>query len=286
MSEKNQIENQNQRSALVERIRAEPDPMCRLRLVMAALRDPMDGCAWDLKQDLRSLARYTIEEAYEVSDAIQRNDLSALREELGDLLLQIVFQSQIAQEQGHFTLDDVAAQIVEKLIFRHPHVFGADHASTPEDVVVLWDAKKAQEKEEGKNESRLDGVTAGLPALLHAQKLQKKAAKCGFTWPDTKSALAKLHEELEEMEKAEAQDPSSTETAEEIGDVLFCLVNYARIAGHDAEEILAQTNRKFLRIFKNMEYVFQQNNASFEDASLEKLLAAWRQAKKITREKT
>lgn len=236
--------------------------------VMARLRNSDGGCPWDLEQDFKSIAPYTIEEAYEVADAIERGDLNDLKEELGDLLLQVVFHAQMASEQNIFTFDDVADGIAEKLIYRHPHVFGDRTAANAEEVLTIWNERKDAEKD---NDSAIDGVTLGLPALLRAQKLQKKAAKARFVWPDTKAAWEKLEEELDELKSA----TSPENEAEEIGDVLFCIVNYARMKGYDAEEILADTNRKFERRFKSMESNLEQEHLSLREASLDQMLAAW-----------
>ena len=250
----------------------EPDPLKKLILIMARLRDPDGGCPWDIEQDFSSIAPHTVEEAYEVADAIERNDVTDLKEELGDLLLQVVFHSQIAQDKNLFTLDDVASAIADKLIFRHPHVFGDETALSASDVVSIWDAKKDEEK---KNKSAVGGVTLGLPALLRAQKLQKKAGKAGFVWPDLPSAWAKLEEELAEFKAAE----NAEHQAEELGDLLFCIVNYARLSGHDCENILAKTNQKFERRFAAMEQLVSAGGQTLADLSLEDMLAAWRDAK-------
>ncbi len=240
----------------------------KLLNVMARLRDPNGGCPWDLEQDFKSIAPYTIEEAYEVADAIERGDMKDFKEELGDLLLQVVFQSQMASEQNLFTFDDVADAIAEKLIYRHPHVFGDESAQTADDVVSIWDSRKDAEKT---SKSAIDGVTLGLPSLLRAQKLQKKAGKAGFVWPDTQSAWAKLEEELAEFKAAETKE----DQAEELGDLLFCIVNYARLSGHDAEEILTATNKKFERRFKAMESILEENGQVLDASNLDQMLQAW-----------
>lgn len=247
----------------------------RLLAVMKKLRDPNGGCPWDLEQTFQSIAPCTIEEAYEVADAIERNDLNNLKEELGDLLLQVVFHAQIAAEDNIFTFDDVAGAIADKLVYRHPHVFGNQTAATPDDVMEIWNERKNSEK---KNESAIDGVTLGLPALLRAQKLQKKAAKSGFEWPDQDSAWTKLEEELAEFKAAQTKEHQ----AEELGDLLFCIVNYARMAGHDTEEILRQTNKKFERRFKAMEKILKEENKTLKDASLDQMLEGWRRGKPVS----
>lgn len=250
---------------------APPDnarPIDRLLEVMAALRDPIAGCPWDLEQDFSSIAPYTVEEAYEVADAIARGNMQDLKEELGDLLLQVVFHARMAQEQNLFSFDDIAAALSDKLVYRHPHVFGDEHAANAEEVIGIWNARKDSEKN---NDSAIDGVTLGLPALLRAQKLQKKAAKSRFVWPDAESAWAKLEEELAELKSA----PDKDNEAEEIGDVLFCLVNYARMKGHDAEDILTATNRKFETRFKAMEKNLADDNLTLQSATLDQMLSAW-----------
>lgn len=222
----------------------------RLLSIMARLRDPNGGCPWDIAQDLKSIAPYTIEEAYEVADAIDRGDMAALKEELGDLLLQSVYHAQMATEAGLFTFEDVVKAVADKMVARHPHVFGDGAAKTPGDVNVIWEQQKDAEKPRG--DSALGGVTLGLPALLRAVKLQKKAAKVGYVWPNAEAAFDKVTEEIAEFKEAMAEnDPAHA--AEEWGDLLFCLVNYARMNGIDSEESLRAANAKFERRFKGME---------------------------------
>jgi len=243
-------------------------PIDRLLAVMSRLRDPVDGCPWDLEQNFKTIAPYTIEEAYEVADAIERDNMKDLKEELGDLLLQVVFHARMAEEQKLFSFEDVAAAIADKLIYRHPHVFGDQSAANADDVLGIWNARKDAEKV---NDSAIDGVTRGLPSLLRAQKLQKKAAKARFVWPDAESAWAKLEEELQELKSA----PDKENEAEELGDLMFCIVNYARMKGHDAEEVLTATNRKFERRFKAMESNLKKENLDMDSATLEQMLKAW-----------
>lgn len=247
-------------------------PIDRLLQVMAALRDPDHGCPWDLEQDFSSIAPYTIEEAYEVADAIARNNVQDLKEELGDLLLQVVFHARMAEEQNLFTFEDIAGALSKKLVYRHPHVFDDEHASNADEVIKIWNARKESEKE---NDSAIDGVTLGLPALLRAQKLQKKAAKARFVWSDAQAAWNKLEEELVELKSA----TDAKNEAEEIGDVLFCIVNYARMKGYDAEAILTATNRKFESRFKAMESRLSVEKLTLETASLDQMLAAWSKGK-------
>lgn len=247
-------------------------PIDRLLGIMRALRDPENGCPWDLEQTFKTIAPYTVEEAYEVADAIERENVNDLKEELGDLLLQIVFHAQMATEENHFDFDDVATALCDKLVYRHPHVFGDESAANAAEVLTIWNARKDAEK---KGDSAIDGVTLGLPALLRAQKLQKKAGKSGFVWPDAESAWEKLEEELQEFKDANTKE----EEADELGDLLFCIVNYARLKGHDAEEILTATNKKFERRFKAMETVLSEQNKKLPDLPLEDMLDAWRAGK-------
>ena len=217
-----------------------------LAAVMARLRAPDGGCPWDVAQDFASIAPYTIEEAYEVADAIARGDLADLREELGDLALQVVYHSQMAAEVGAFTLDDVLAGITAKMIRRHPHVFaGDDHVTTADAQSANWETLKAAEKPRA---HALDGVALGLPALLRAEKLQRRAARTGFDWPDAAGPRAKIDEELAEIITA-----SDNSRAEEVGDLLFSVVNYARHLGIDAEAALRVANAKFEARFAAME---------------------------------
>lgn len=252
---------------------AHTTPIQKLIETMARLRDPQTGCPWDIEQDFKSIIPYTIEEAYEVADAIEREDMDEFKEELGDLLLQVIFHCQMAHEQNIFTFDDVVTALVEKLIYRHPHVFGEEKAANAAEVVKIWDARKNAKK---KNESAIDGVTLGLPSLLRAQKLQKKAAKSGFVWPDTDSAWKKVEEELQEFKDAKTPDHQ----AEELGDLMFCIVNYARMKGLDTEAVLTATNKKFEERFKAMEHNLTATNKNLETSSLDEKLSAWNMGKK------
>jgi len=243
--------------------------------VMAKLRDPNGGCPWDLEQDFKSIAPYTIEEAYEVAEAIDNNDMANLREELGDLLLQPIYHAQMAAEDEHFTINDVIHDITAKMIYRHPHVFGDTDAQSAEDVNAIWDEKKASEQGKDTHQSAIDGVPKALPAALRAQKLQKKAAKTGFEWPHTDDVLDKLVEELQELKDAEAQEHK----LEEFGDILFVMVNYGRMLGLNAEEALRQCNTKFEKRFKGMEDDFETQNRIINDATLEEMLSAWNNQK-------
>lgn len=237
----------------------------RLVAIMRRLRDPVSGCEWDRAQSFATIAPYTIEEAYEVADAIDREDMAALAEELGDLQLQVVFHAQMAEEAGLFALDDVFGQICDKLERRHPHIFGgAEHSPG-------WEAIKAAERAAKTGDSVLDGVTAALPALDRAAKLQKRAARLGFDWPDNSGARAKVDEELAELD-AETTGPARQE---ELGDLLFAVVNLARHLNIDPEEALRQANRKFERRFRQIE-----RTPGFEQLPLDEKEALWLSAKR------
>lgn len=218
--------------------------MERLLTIMKRLRDPATGCEWDVAQTFDSIAPYTIEEAHEVADAIARGDMAELKDELGDLLLQVVFHAQIAEDQGHFTFADVVTAISDKMERRHPHIFG----DTAEGGHHLWEQIKAEERRVKAAGGTLDGVALGLPALMRAEKLQKRAARVGFDWPDPDGSRAKIDEELQEVAEA---CPDTLE--EEFGDLLFAVVNWARHHGVDAEAALRAGNRKFERRFRAME---------------------------------
>jgi ATP diphosphatase len=266
--------------------------IARLLEIMAALRTPGSGCPWDLEQNFATIAPYTLEEAYEVADAILRSDLTDLREELGDLLLQVVFHARMAQEQGAFDFGDVVAGITEKLIRRHPHVFGEGGKLTPEAVAGLWDRIKAQEKAEraGRQASEsahvaagaLAGVPANLPALTRALKLQSKASKVGFDWNDPLAVLSKIREEADEIE-AEIVAGRRLAAGHEVGDLLFAAVNLARHVGADPEAVLRATNRKFEQRFGAIERALAQRGKSPAEASLAEMDALWDEAKAAER---
>jgi len=240
----------------------------RLVTIMARLRDPATGCDWDVAQDFASIAPYTIEEAYEVADAIARNDMADLKDELGDLLLQVVFHSRMAEEAGLFALPDVVAAISDKMERRHPHVFG----NSPGGHAQHWERLKADERAAKGDAGALDGVAIGLPALLRAEKLQKRAARTGFDWPDASGPRAKVDEEIAEIEAA-----SPAEREEEIGDLLFAVVNWARHLGVDAEAALRAANAKFERRFKAME---AEAGDAFVELDLEAKEELWLAAKR------
>jgi MazG family protein len=254
-------------------------PIDRLLAIMAQLRDPETGCAWDLEQSFATIAPYTVEEAYEVADAIERGDLSDLRDELGDLLLQVVFHSRMAQEDGHFAFDDVANAISEKMIRRHPHIFADEAQRTSAEQTVAWEAIKAQERAtKGKTESLLDDVPAGLPALTRAVKLSRRAATVGFVWPTVEQVLDKLDEEVGEL-KVEIEAGDLAKAREELGDVLFVVANIARTLEIDPEDALRATNAKFARRFRFIEAALKGRGKTPETSDLAEMDALWDQAK-------
>ncbi|MHC2334543.1 nucleoside triphosphate pyrophosphohydrolase [Bradyrhizobium sp. USDA 4454] len=261
----------------------------RLIEIMAALRTPVTGCPWDLEQDFQTIAPYTIEEAYEVADAITRGDLDDLREELGDLLLQVVYHAQMAEEQNAFAFGDVVEAITRKLIRRHPHVFAdRDGNIQPAGVKSAWERIKAEEKaeraarrppEDTAHASLLASVKAGLPALTRAVELQRKASTVGFDWNDPRAVLAKIREEADEIEAALERNDKA-EIAEETGDLMFALVNLARHVDADPETALRATNAKFERRFAYIERALAAKGRSLDDATLEEMDVLWNEAKR------
>ncbi len=258
----------------------------RLLEIMAMLRTPGSGCPWDLEQNFSTIAPYTIEEAYEVADAIARGDLDDLRDELGDLLLQVVFHARMAEEQNAFSFGDVVEAITRKMVRRHPHVFAdKDGRLSPSDVKGAWDRIKAEEKAEraagaggGAHKSLLSNVKTGQPALARAMELQRKASQVGFDWNDPRAVLHKIREEADEIETA--LDRGHAEAlAEETGDLLFALVNLARHIGADPEHALRGTNAKFERRFAYIERALAAQGRSLEGASLDEMDALWNEAK-------
>jgi ATP diphosphatase len=249
----------------------------RLLWVMECLRNPAGGCPWDLQQDFKTIVPYTIEEAYEVADAVDRGDMNDLKEELGDLLFQSVFHAQMANEQGLFSFNDVVTGVADKMVSRHPHVFGDQAAASAADVTAIWEAQKAAEKPA--DGDIFASVTKGLPALLRAQKLQKKAAKEGFTWPDSKAAWVKVREEYAEATEA-LESGDKVAIAEELGDLMFCLVNVARLEGLDVEEIMRNCNVKFINNYNNMKEFLKVKNKDISTLCLDEMVDAWKQAKK------
>lgn len=249
-------------------------PINRLLAIMARLRDPHSGCEWDLAQTYATIAPYTLEEAYEVADAIERNDLSALKEELGDLLLQVVFHARMAEEAGHFDFHAVAETISVKMEARHPHIFGdadADGQSREE----RWESLKAEERAAKGATSAMDGVAVALPALLRAEKLQKRAARQGFDWPDHEGPTDKLHEEMGELAAAGTEN----ERIEEAGDLLFAAVNLVRAYGVAAEDALRAANAKFERRYRGMEGLARYRNVDFAQLTLDQQEELWRDVK-------
>lgn len=256
-----------------------------LLTLMATLRDPQRGCPWDRQQTFKTIAPYTLEEAFEVADAIEQNDMMALREELGDLLFQVVFHARMAEEAEAFAFDDVVEAITEKMIRRHPHVFADAEVADAEEQTLRWEAQKATEraaKSQGES-SLLDGVALGLPALTRAEKLQKRASRAGFDWPEVKGVLAKVHEELDEVEQELARDEREALQGE-IGDLLFSVVNLARHSGIDAEHALRAANLKFERRFRSMERAIASQGKSVGECSLEQLDAEWDKIKEQERQ--
>jgi nucleoside triphosphate diphosphatase len=270
----------------------DPKDISRLLDIMAALRTPGTGCPWDLEQNFATIAPYTIEEAYEVADAIARGDLDDLRDELGDLLLQVVFHARMAEEQDAFAFGDVVEAISRKMIRRHPHVFADKNGRlTPSDGKGAWERIKAEEKadraarrppDQASHKSLLSGVKTGQPALARAMELQRKASTVGFDWNDPRAVLRKIREEADEIEAALDRGDSAG-LAEETGDLLFALVNLARHVGVDPELALRGTNAKFERRFGYIEHALASLGRSLEDASLEEMDALWEEAKTAER---
>jgi uncharacterized protein YabN with tetrapyrrole methylase and pyrophosphatase domain len=276
--------------------------MEKLLKIMAALRDPDSGCPWDLQQDFQTIAPYTIEEAYEVADAIARKDFVGLKDELGDLLLQVVFHSQMAQEAGLFAFDDVIDAICEKMTRRHPHVFQQQNddkdAKTPEAIAAIkkfwgqratdsekieeikqfWESEKKRERGDMSDNGVLDGIALALPALVRAQKLQKRAAHHGFDWPDIAGVLDKMQEEIAELQQAVAQGEPAEQRAE-LGDLLFTCVNLARWLLVDAEDSLREASRKFEKRFNSVEAKLKIQGKRWDECTLQELDTFWNQAK-------
>ncbi len=256
----------------------------RLLRMMAKLRDPNGGCPWDLRQDFATIAPYTIEEAYEVADAIERGDLGDLKDELGDLLFQVVFHARMAEERGDFTFIDVVTAIADKMEARHPHVFAGGTLEDERAVNQWWEERKASERAakaaaSGHPPSTLDGIAIGLPALTRALKLQKRAARVGFDWSDAPPILDKLDEELREL-RVELASGDTDRIEDEFGDVLFVVVNLARHLKLDPETALRRTNGKFEQRFRFIEEQLAADGRALETASLDEMEALWQRAKK------
>ncbi|MEY8831297.1 nucleoside triphosphate pyrophosphohydrolase [Sedimentitalea sp. XS_ASV28] len=251
----------------------------RLLEIMRRLRDPETGCPWDVEQDFASIAPYTIEEAYEVADAIDRQDWNELQGELGDLLLQTVYHTQMGEEAGHFDFQSVVRAISDKMVARHPHVFGDESRDkSAEQQTADWEAIKAVERAGKAQQGTLDGVAVGLPALLRAYKLQKRAARVGFDWPDASHVLNKISEECAEL--VEARDAQDTDHAEEeFGDLLFVMANLARHMGIDPEAALRRANAKFIRRFQGVEMHLAEKGKSPKDSDLAEMDLLWNKVK-------
>ncbi len=254
------------------------EALTQLLATMARLRDPVGGCPWDQVQDFATIAPYTIEEAYEVEDAIHRRDRTALLDELGDLLFQVVYHAQMAEEEGVFTFADVAETIHRKMVLRHPHVFAASHARTAAEQTQAWEVQKATERTARAESGTLAGIPLALPALTRAQKLTRRAGRVGFDWPDAAAVLDKLEEEANEL-RAELADADPARLADEVGDLLFVLANLARKLDLDAEACLRGANRKFERRFGAVETSLAQSGRAPSDATLDEMEDLWRAAK-------
>lgn len=258
----------------------------RLLEIMQQLRDPQSGCPWDLKQSFKSIVPYTIEEAYEVADAIENGDMHEVKDELGDLLFQVVFYAQLAREQSEFDFDGIAEVVADKLIRRHPHVFAGGKLPSSADVGQQWEQIKQRERaDKGQSDtSALANVPKGMAPLIRAQKLQKKCAKVGFDWPDVAPVLDKIQEEIAEV-KAELVETEVDQGAveEEIGDLLFAVVNLSRHVKVDAETALRKANTKFEQRFRAVEQILADQQKTLADASLDEMEAAWQQVKSTSR---
>ncbi|MEP3297096.1 MAG: nucleoside triphosphate pyrophosphohydrolase [Pseudoruegeria sp.] len=258
--------------------------MPRLLEIMRRLRDPDTGCPWDIEQDFVTIAPYTIEEAYEVADAIEQKDWPALEGELGDLLLQTVYHTQMGQEAGHFDFDSVVKSISDKMVDRHPHVFGDESRNkTAEQQTIDWEAQKAKERAERAEKGTLDGVAIGLPALLRAYKLQKRAARVGFDWPSTIEVLDKIQEESRELIEAK-EELSQAEVIEEYGDLLFVMANLGRHLGIEPEEALRAANAKFTHRFEKVEKKLAARGKTPSESNLHEMDQLWDEVKHEARE--
>ena len=259
------------------------EPLVRLLAIMARLRDPQGGCPWDIEQTFATIAPYTIEEAYEVADAIARGDMDELRDELGDLLLQVVYHARMAEEAGAFAFADVAAAVADKMVRRHPHVFGQDEVKDAAEQTHRWEAIKAAERtDKDQAASALDGVPLALPALTRAAKLTRRAARVGFDWPDIGSVIAKLREELGELEH-EIEAGDQAKAREELGDLLFVCANLARKLDAEPEDALRAANAKFTRRFAHIEARLAQLGRTPTDSDLQEMDALWDDAKAAER---
>ena len=259
--------------------------MQKLLEIMQALRDPKTGCPWDIEQDFKSIAAYTVEEAYEVADAIERGDMHDLKDELGDLLFQVVFHSQMASENKDFCFTDVAEAINDKLVRRHPHVFAGESREDKEQLNEAWEQHKHQERNNKERNSKqqvssaLDGIAASLPALRWAEKIQKRAARTGFDWDELKPVFEKLHEEIDELKQEVGIEDNQARIADELGDILFSCVNLSRHLHVNPEQALRDANRKFMSRFAVVEQLVQEDGRAMDDCNIAELEAYWQKAK-------
>jgi ATP diphosphatase len=258
----------------------------RLQEIMRALRDPESGCPWDQKQDFSTIAPYTIEEAYEIADAIERGDMHDLKDELGDLLFHVVFHAQMASEQNEFCFDDVVKAVNDKLVRRHPHVFADNKAGTDEELLTAWEQQKASERSDKKKPdaemtSVLDGIASSLPALKWSEKIQKRAAHTGFDWDEIAPVFEKLNEEIVELKREVDIDDNYERIMDEMGDVLFSCVNLSRHLGVSAELALRQGNRKFIGRFQQMEQLIAGDERAINQCTLDELEEYWQKSKEL-----
>jgi MazG family protein len=253
--------------------------------IMVALRDPEKGCPWDIEQTFKTISAYTIEEAYEVADAIERMDMHDLKDELGDLLFQVVFHARMAEELGEFNFDDVARAISEKLVRRHPHVFGDEVAGSHEELHRAWEQQKKNERQakEPEHKSVLDGIASTMPALRWSSKLQKRAAHHGFDWEDVAPVFDKLQEEIGELKAEIVHENNQERIADELGDILFACVNLSRHLDVNPEQALRDSNLKFISRFTVVEQLLQEDGRLMDDCSVEELEAYWQKSKNILR---
>lgn len=265
----------------------DPHPIEKLIAIMAQLRAPEGGCPWDTEQTFATIAPYTIEEAYEVADAIQKDDMSSLKDELGDLLFQVAFHARMAEEENSFAFNDVVDAICDKMVRRHPHVFGDEAFRTEAEQTVAWEKQKAAERADAGEDghtSALDGVALALPALMRAEKIQKRAARVGFDWPETEPVFGKIQEEIGEIREVIAEGSDPGKLTDEVGDLLFACVNLARHLKIDPEVALRHGNEKFDRRFRQVETSLHHAGKSPQDCSIEELEAQWEAAKAGERE--
>ena len=254
------------------------EQLTKLIETFKSLRDPKNGCAWDKEQTFKSIASCSIEEAYEVADAIEREDFQALKSELGDLLFQVVFHAEMADEKELFDLTDVITELNDKLIRRHPHVFSNKSAISASESLSIWENIKAEERNELKYSSLMDDVPKNLPSLIRAKKLQKRAARIGFDWLESKQVMAKIEEEVQELQ-IEHDANNKANISEEIGDILFTIVNLSRHFDLDPEDIMRKSNLKFENRFRAMENYAERNKISLENMNLEELESIWQKIK-------